>query len=230
MASNKTSEEVRAHHLDELGPELGPIFNALWNDLAWLRVKWGEYRELFGTSEERIHLLNSATGLFFGMLQGVLWEGTLLHLCRLTDPAKVAGKSTVTVQALPELCQDKALRVEVSGRVEAAVEATKFARDWRNRVIAHRELELAQQHKSAKALARASRVQVSAALSAIHGVLNHISETLLGSTLADEVASLHSGSIALLHVIKDGLETADERRKRIRNGQPEPRDLKARAI
>ena len=66
MAGEQNSDQVRKEHLDKLGPQLGPIFSELRDDLAWLQMKWGEYRELYGTSSERIDLMNSAAGLFFG--------------------------------------------------------------------------------------------------------------------------------------------------------------------
>jgi len=62
MADERTADQVRKEHLDKLGPQLGPIFSELRDDFAWLQVKWGEYRELYGTSPERIDLMNSAAG------------------------------------------------------------------------------------------------------------------------------------------------------------------------
>ena len=62
---------------------------------AYIEIKWAEYKELFGTSPRRIELLNSAAGLFFRILQDTLWEDALLHLCRLTDPAKMHGKENL---------------------------------------------------------------------------------------------------------------------------------------
>jgi len=50
MAEEKTAEQVKAERIEKLGPKLGPVFHALSDDVAWLQVKWAEYRELFGTS------------------------------------------------------------------------------------------------------------------------------------------------------------------------------------
>jgi hypothetical protein len=63
MSDKKSADQVRAEHLDKLGPQLGPVFSELRDDLAWLQVKWAGYRELYGTSPEHIDLLNSAAGL-----------------------------------------------------------------------------------------------------------------------------------------------------------------------
>src|SRR5213594_2144410 len=110
MARHLTADEVREEHLASMGPHLGPVYNALWNEVAWLHAKWHEYKELYGEKPPRLELLNRASGFFFRIVQDTLWENTLLHLARLTDPAVVAGKSNLTIRALPELCDEPALR------------------------------------------------------------------------------------------------------------------------
>ena len=41
-----------------LGPEVGLVYNALYNKCVLLHVKWRQYLELFGTKPERLDLLN----------------------------------------------------------------------------------------------------------------------------------------------------------------------------
>ena len=229
MAEGKTAEQVKAERIEKLGPKLGPMFHALSDDVAWLQVKWAEYRELFGTSPERIELLNSAAGLFFRILQDTLWEDALLHLARLTDPPKTRGKHNLTIRALPELCDDPALRLRVSRLVDDTLAATAFARDWRNRHIGHRDLVLALE-SAAKPLSPASRGDVSAALSAIHRVFNELTELVFDSALADDVITPATGAEALLYVIRDGLEANDARRGRIETGRFAEDDLQHRAV
>lgn len=224
----QTSEQVRTEYLDRLGPNLGPVFAELKDDLAWLQLKWAEYRELFGGSPERIDLLNGAAGLFFRILQDTLWEDALLHLCRLTDPASMGRKQNLTIQALPDLCDDPALKKECALLIEKAIAKVSFARDWRNRRIGHRDLGVAL--GNATPLATGSRADVSAALSAIHGVVNHIHETLLDSTISDEVIAPQTGAEALLYVIRDGLEADSARRERIRSGTFTQADLRHDAV
>jgi hypothetical protein len=61
---------------------------------------------------------------------------------------------------------------------------------------------------------------VSQALSSIHAVLNVISETLLDSTLIEDVIAPGTGALALLYVIRDGVEADKVRTERIRSGRP----------
>lgn len=212
MADTQASNEAENEHITKLGPDLGPVFHVLWNDRAWLVVKWQEYREMFGSSAEQVELLNSAS-LFFQIVQDTLWQDILLHLCRMTDPPKSMGRENLTLRSLPDLISDPAFGAEVALLVEQAIGTTAFARDWRNRHIGHRDLALALK-SGVQPLASASEVQVSAALSAIHAVLNRISERLLDSTLADDVITPFTGAATLMLLLRNGIEARDARRKR----------------
>lgn len=229
MADQQTASQVKTEHIAKLGPNLGPVFHELWNELAWLRVKWQEYHELFGTSPERVQLVNSAAGLFFRIVQHTLWENILLHLCRMTDPPQSAGKANLTLQVLPDLIADLSLKADVKALVMQAFNTTTFARDWRNRLLGHRDLALALD-SGAQPLAPASRAQVSAALSAIHAVLNRISERLLDSTLMNDVITPFTGAVTLMSLLRDGIEARDARRERLRRGQPVAGDLDPGAV
>jgi hypothetical protein len=229
MASKLSPDEVRADHLNKLDAKLGAVFHALNNEVAWLHVKWEEYHELFGTSPQRIDILNKAAGLFSRIIQEALWESVLLELTRLTDPIEIRGRSNLTIAQLPELCDEPALRSKVSELVATALNATKFARDWRNRHIGHRDLKLAVDN-AAKPLEPASRAQVSNAVKAIHAVLNHISEQVLGTTLLDRVITPATGAVSLLYVLRDGLEDDEARSERILSGKFDAEDIDRREI
>jgi hypothetical protein len=193
----------------ETSSKTDPTFDALRNDLAWLQLKWSEYRELFGFSEDRVNLLNRAAGLFFGMLQMLLWDDVLLHLCRMTDRTEIGDKTNLTIQMLPDFCDDPKLREDVSKLVTSATDTTKFARDWRNRRIAHNDLALALGEKGVERLEEANRLQVSNAISAIHAVLNYFSMHVHKFELANEVAGPRSGALGLVCTLKDGLDARE---------------------
>src|ERR1700722_9890013 len=155
-----SAEEVTKNHIDKMGEELGAQFDALWHDVVWLHRKWSEYVVLFGLKESRVRLLNRAAPRFFHMIQSVLWEETLLHIARVTDnPTSPGQKQNLTIRNLPDLIGDPHIRATVSVLVAKAIDETKFCRDWRNRHIAHRDLDLITK-KSAVPLKGASRKQV----------------------------------------------------------------------
>nr|WP_249168330.1 hypothetical protein [Bradyrhizobium elkanii] len=207
-----------------MGEPLGTQFTALWNELAVLYLYWGEYIELFGAKPSRIGLMNQAAPAFFHMLQEELWESRLLHIARITDASATAGKTNLTIRNLPDLIPDAAAKATVAALVDAAIKATEFCRDWRNRRIGHKDLKLAI-GEPAKPLADASRKQVKDALKAIADVMNAVEGHYFDSETGYDLTARHSGALALLYVLNDGVKTQDERQKRIKAGEYRKEDL-----
>ncbi len=224
MARSVTADEAKNENVAAMGPELGSIYDALWQELAWVSMKWQQFRELYGCNPERIDLLNAAAGLFFRVVQDAIWEETLLDLAKLTDPPESRGKPNLSLRRLPPLVSDT-LRARLEALVEEAVEKTAFARDWRHRHIAHRDLDLALK-RGAQPLLPASRQHVTEALSAVAAVLNAVNEHYRNSTTVFDLGfDEPQGAVSLLYVIRDGLEVKEKRRRRLKDGKADPDDL-----
>ena len=204
MSRESSAEQVLEEHLERMGPDLGPIYNSLWNECAWMHVRWQEYQELYGKGAERVELLNRVGASFFRITQDAIWEGILLQMCALTDAPETFGKPNLSILALPPLIKDEPFRAEIKPLVEAARESTEFARDWRNRRIAHRDLDLVL-GKSARPLAEASRIKVSDAIQKLSEVLRRMSLFYLDSDLVFGMIPITRGGGDLLHVLRDGL-------------------------
>ncbi len=221
--THRTAEQVEQMYLEALGPDLGPTFHRLMNECTWLHWKWGDYVALFGSNPERIELLNKAAGAFFRVVQDSLWEDVLLHISRLTDPPKSAGKDNLSITRLPTLVVPE-LRVEIDKLLSECLAASAFARDWRMRHIAHKDLALALELHGAEPLAHASRLLVREALDALARLLNAVESHYLKSELAFSLGA-PDGALALLYVIRDGLDARTRRYARLRAGQIDPSDL-----
>lgn len=217
MSVDRTAEEVRQHHIEVMGEELGSLYNALWNELAWLYLKWGEYVELFGTKPSRIELINKVAWHFFRIVEDSLWEGSLLHIARLTDPPKSVGKENLTILRLPDLITDERLKERLSKLIDVAVEKAGFCRDWRHRLIAHKDLGLAMQI-GAEPLKPASRAKVKEALSAMSEVLNATSSHYMDSKTMFEEGGGSWGALSLLYVLDDGIRADEKRKERLKAG------------
>ena len=218
MARERSPEEVEQEYVSVMGAPLGRLFYALSNEVTWLHEYWNEYRALYGTNERRIDLLNEAAGLFFRLAQDALWEQTLLYLCRLTDPPDSCGKANLTIRRIPLLAATD-ISTELESLVDAAVDNTAFARDWRNRRIAHSDLRLAL-GEGASPLLAASRLKVQQAIDSIRVVLQRMSEHYMKSTLLFEPLLGGPGNAeCLLYVIRDGLTAARAREIRMREGK-----------
>jgi hypothetical protein len=219
--ADRTDAEAEKSYIEKMGEALGKQFHALWKEVVWLHWNWAEYVELFGSKPTRIELLNQAAPAFFRMIQDLLWEETLLRIARLTDASKSggrAGRANLTIRNLPELVDDSEARQVATALIETAVRKASFCRDWRNRHIAHRDLNLALD-KSASPLETASRKQVNEALSAIADVLNNVDGHYMDSATYFGGGAGIGNAVSLLHVVDDGLRAEKARAERLGRGE-----------
>jgi hypothetical protein len=228
-SSHRTADQSKAETISAMGQELGALYNALWQQVAYLHNKWGQYVELFGARPSRITLLNNVAPQFFRIVQDTLWEDVLLHIARLTDSPKSAGRPNLSIRRLPEVVDHAVTRVMVEDLVSKALVAAEFCRDWRNRHIAHRDLRLALSH-GVDPLQPASRAKVREALSALATVLNAISAHYQDSTTFFESSTEPGGAMSLLYVLDDGIRADALRRERLRNGTYNQSDRKVRDL
>ena len=167
--TNRTGDEIKQENIGKMGDELGALYSALWQELAIAHLYWHEYVELFGAKPERVDVINKAAPAFFRMLQDELWEMSLLYLARLTDAPHTfrhEDKSNLSIQALLPLTRDHIeLNSKVSNLIQTAIGLTKFARDWRNRRIAHRDPRSLQRRRQTRSLSR--RIMASATCEAL---------------------------------------------------------------
>lgn len=208
-----------------MGDEIGTVYSALWQEVAWIHQKWAQYVELFGTSSGRINLLNQAAPAMFRTVQDTLWEDVLLHLARLTDPAESMRKANLSVFRLATLVANLPIGIHVESLSSAALTACEFARDWRNRRLAHRDLDLALGQNS-QPLAPASRAAVKAALTALQEMLNSVSLHYLDSTTKFDLGPGSADAASLLYLLRDGLQLREDRLARMKRGECQPSDLK----
>ena len=167
------------------------IIRRLMDEWASGELRLRENRILF-QSREDVELLNAITGGgFLWDVQIVFWDDLMLRLAKLTDPVKGGRgreKKNLTVQLLPAFCCDDSLRDEMQRLVNEAVEATEFAREWRNKRIGHTDLKRALS-PNPEPLADSSREKAQAALNAIFAVVKAANASMRGVDLSRRVVS-----------------------------------------
>lgn len=179
----------------ELGPDFGRVYFELWRGWSSAVVRRNEYWALYGNLDN-VNLLNRLAGHFFGVLQTILWDDLLLCITRLTDPARTGPNENLSIARLANFCRDQELREKVEDGIEQATVAARFARDWRNRRISHTDLnQVLQADKDP--LADATIEKVTAALDAVHNVLNIISMQLRDTEIFNEVVGQPGASVLL---------------------------------
>jgi len=222
MGSNRSYEEVGEEYQQAMGDELGPIYHRLWNQCALLHMRWEDHADMFGTAQEDLDLMNEVAPGFFKAVQDAGWEWILLRLCQFSDPAKVAHRRTLS---LDTLLQTKAAQSvpNLKFLVEVARQKTKFAKDWRDRHIAHADLEY-QLEKEMKPLAYASRAQVREALRHIDEVLRAVSIHFTDSDILFDGVG-HNWGRTLLYELRAFSTLKRERKQRMEAGSPRDGDF-----
>lgn len=227
----QTTNETEIHYKHLMGVEIGSAFYALFCEVCHLHQKWGQFVELFGVSEERIRFLNRAAPAFFGTLQRVLWNDVLLHIARINDKSRSgrARRRNLTLSSFAEIILEQNFKAELISHAQKSNCAAAFCADWRNRLLAHTDFEIAM-GKSATPIEDASRLNVREALFEIVDFMNvvnvHYGENILhfcedwGGDDAQE----------LLHILKDGLQLEDLRFLHIGEGRIVPESLRSRPL
>lgn len=206
-----------------MGEELGVLFHRLAGELTWLCWRWNEFEQLFGEKKSRIDILNRSAPFFFYIVQQVLWDEALLGISRLAGPASSMGHANLAVRRVAPLIPEEGLREEVEALIRTMDDACRFASPWRNKRIAHRDLDLAL-GSNAEPLPAVEKRQVDEAIEAITAVLNHVQAAYQDATTAYRVVGPVDGAEALLLVLRDGLRREELRREKLERGEYDPAD------
>jgi hypothetical protein len=217
MAGCRSTPEIEQEHLRAFGPGLGPIYHALHMEVLWLTTKWLEYRKLYAGSAQRIDLLNATAPFFFHMIQGILWEDVVLHIARLTDPARQGSFNNLTLLQLPDAVPNPQLAEATRGLVKIAVAKAGFARIWRDKRLAHCDLDYALER--AAALPAASRQDVEDVLASYQAVVNGLHGAYLESRVAFGHVCVGAGDAdGLVYNLAEARQVEDRRQQRAREG------------
>jgi hypothetical protein len=217
-----SAEELLERHIRDMGEELGRVYNALMTEVSWLHVKFGLWRQLYARSPQRVDLLNRAAGHFFGVLQRALVDDVLLHLARLTDRETVSGRATLTIRRLPSAVPE-ALRGDVETLVASARAACAPVRPWRNRRLAHTDLESAISNAIVPGI---TDTQLEAAIASVRALLNRIEDHFWQAPTAYElVITPHGDADSLVYYLLKGIRAEERQRERLSEGKPLPEDL-----
>lgn len=222
--TERTAEQTKSENIQAMGTELGEVYSALWQELARLHDKWLQYVTLFGTNPERIKLLNTVAPRITYTIQKSLWQDIVLHIARLADSAETGrgktAKKNLSFDRLAKILMASTDATNVTPHLDKVKECSSFAIDWRHRVHAHRDLDIAT-GKSCKPLEAASRANMKAALAAMVEFMNAVASSYRLSITLFEVDG--SGSRAdverLLITLKNGLTHQEQLIEKVKSGE-----------
>ena len=192
----------------KIPPEIDEIYYPLFNQVSHLHVQWNIFRQLYVADPETFALLRWSANGFFGVVQQTLASAILLTISRLTDAKQTgSGKHARDNLSLDRLIdrideqQFPDLKDEMSKRLVAARHACAFARDVRNKLLAHSDLATSLRDRAAVA-SQTTTTNIDAALRSIAYVLNAIPGHFDNSGVAYAVASMSTDGTTLLNRLR----------------------------
>jgi hypothetical protein len=221
MAQDQSADEVRLQHERVLGPEFGTQFNLLHNEFQWLTMVWGQFVQLYSTNTKRIELMNKGSGLFFRTVQDAMADFVILKIARFSEPTQTIGKDNLTIRRFPIFVQDSAKQLQLQELVTKAVDAAQFARDWRNRRIAHKDLALAT-GQSVQQLSPATKSNIEGGINSIREVFLWIHMEYFDSQFLYESERYPGDALSLLYHLRDGLEAREKYFEDLRTSSEPP--------
>ena len=189
--------------------EIDELYTPLFNQVSHVHAQWSIYRQLYVSGPEIISLLKWSAGSFFGVVQHTLASEILLTICRLTDSKQTGfgnrARDNLSLDRLAD-CVDQGkfpgLRDEIQKRLTQSRPICGFARDVRNKLLAHSDLSTSLRDRVA-VVSQATTTNIDAALESIAHVMNAIPAHFDNSTVVYEIASMPDDGNSLLNRLRD---------------------------
>jgi hypothetical protein len=159
---------------DLIPSDIREIYEPLFHDVCHLHRKWKLFCELYASGESVVELLNKSAPGFFRICQDLLVDDVLISISRLMDQKQTFGKDNLTLDRLVhsiDTTNYPQLRQDVERLFCAAGVKSAFAKDQRNKRIAHSDLSTKLQ---ASLISSPTKMNVEDALKAIRDVMNAV--------------------------------------------------------
>lgn len=201
---SNSPQEILGNYQKALGTEFGEVYFHALNEWCELWVIWNQFESLFGHCEERVDLMNKAGGGFFYFVDKLFFQSVLLAVCRISDHPESQGKPNLSLRLFQNFMDTDRQKADMKTLLEKLKSGTEFARDWRNRHIAHNDLKL--RLGRAQQLENATRKSVKDAIESAHKVLAYVSVEFLQTDLSNEVVPELNDEMVMLHRLYLGVE------------------------
>lgn len=224
MARYANAKELKAEILAAFPPGKGELFYQLYNDVSSLHFHWKNYRSLFGTSPERIDLLNWSAPTFFAFLDDILRDDIILRIARLTDPAQTAGRDNLSLARLiDELSSyvEPDFVEELEFKLEALRTYCEPIRQLGTRTLVHEDLAAALTYHP-EPLPGVSGAFIEGAVGQISHLMNDIEGKFRDSPTAYGGIDAAGNAESLIFALERAREYEEYRRRELKHraGQP----------
>jgi hypothetical protein len=217
--------------LDPRFPEpIRELWASLSADVVWLHGRWIIYRQLFGTNEARVQILNETAGTVTWMLQQLLLHDVQISLSKLGDSAGSGSRTNLTLRTLLAALE-AAGEIDITAKMKPLLDtfdvSCERVRHRRNKWIAHSDLATKLSSR-ATPLSGPSREEIEAALLALREAMNALElhytecqtayEHFVMNQDGEHLISAIARAKCYRDLVKEGAIPRDDFRKRFPNG------------
>ena len=193
------------------------LFEELKKEVTWCHYYWIIYRQIYGTNESRIKIINKTTPSVFVIIQNLFNDYITLEISKLTDPAKIGKHNNLSFSYLLLMLEGQMNNnkyKELQNKLDLLILHSQKFRDRRNKLVTHKDLltvineGINQQHSF-------SRKDVEDTLKLVREFLNEIELHFYNSqTLYEEfITDLADDGTALLIILAKSLAYDDLTKK-----------------
>ncbi len=188
-----------------LPSEIAELYTPLFSQVSHLHAQWEIYRQLYVAGPETFQLLKWAANGFFRVVQDTLASEILLTISRLTDARQTGRRDNLSLDQLTHsVDQSKfpVLRAEIDKRLTQSKQACAFARDVRNKLLAHSDLSTSLRDREA-VISQATTTNIDGAIASIAHVMNAVPAHFDNSAVVYEIARMPGDGNSLLNRLRD---------------------------
>ncbi len=181
---------------------INEVFENLRTELVWLHGRWIIFEQLYGTSTERVDLLNEIAATYFRITQDVLLDDIVIRIGRITDKPSTGKSENLSLgQIIRRL--DKERYPELIFRLEVRLKDIQTMSDtirkYRNKKLAHHDVDVALKVESLPVLTFGV---IKDTLKSIRDFMNECELYFNGSEMAYEAFSMSADGQALINRLK----------------------------
>jgi len=206
-------ESLRGPELrwDDLPESVRVPFETLSNDVTRLHHRWKLWKQLYGSGQRRVDLMNEVADSFFYELHFIMLDNVLLNIARLLDPATSGKFSNMSLRTLERILPAAGLP-ELVPALKQRLDALEELADP---VLAHRDKRIGHSdaayhpHAGAEKLPDLNPNLIESVLNGIAAAMNEVGVPLDHGTTGYEDVSAEVDSETLLYALRKSADWGD---------------------
>jgi hypothetical protein len=196
-----TSQELEESAIRILGANLGLAYHHMYSEIAFLKIKWSEYKKIYLVSNDQVKFLNDYAPFYFSMNQKIMINDILLHIAKLTDKEETFGHKNLSIRNLESLLPVDKHKNEISNGIEKAMQESVFLKDWRKKYLAHYDFYV-MTNQNNNILNEISLDEIEKAINSLWDIIISISYLYFQSVLGVDIIEPLGGAFVFIKKLK----------------------------